>query len=508
MIKTSIKYLTAAVIAIAVSSSAFAQSNDTDIDRAKALSIDELLQLVKQGRHKQNDAAGQRIRQFQNQTENQERMLADIKRQLEREVARSRSLETEKNDLQTQIETLRKQKEDKQGALQEVFGNVQAAAGELKDGFARSLSQPEIAKAHAIAKAAKLPEGLRPSRIDAMDQLAEALRNEDQLPDIRSLERFWEEYFIEIIKSGEVVRFESKVNGLNTEFDCNVVRIGLFNAICDGEYMVLSESNPDRYSLLSRQPGEGIGFGGKYLGPASEFNAAPALSDETYKFGFDPTGPGGSGLLRALISVPDLEERIAQGREVGYAILALGAIGLLLAIFKLISLSFVGMRIRLQMRNVDAPEMSNPLGRILTVYKGEADSDVEALELKLSEAIARERPAIDRFVTLLKIIAAVAPLMGLLGTVTGMIDTFQQITLFGTGDPKTMAGGISQALVTTVLGLCVAIPMILLHAIVNSRASSILFALEERSIGLVAGRAEKIAQEYWAEQQAKADDEA
>jgi len=91
----------------------------------------------------------------------------------------------------------------------------------------------------------------------------------------------------------------------------------------------------------------------------------------------------------------------------------------------------------------------------------------------------------------LKIIAVVAPLLGLLGTVTGMIITFQAITLFGTGDPKLMAGGISTALVTTVQGLCVAIPTVLLHTLVASRARRLNQILEEQAAGMVAVQSER-----------------
>jgi biopolymer transport protein ExbB len=157
---------------------------------------------------------------------------------------------------------------------------------------------------------------------------------------------------------------------------------------------------------------------------------------------------------------------------------------------RLLTLTITGLRVRAQARNPDKAGR-NPLGRVLRVYHDNPKSDIETLELKLSEAILRETPKINRMLMFLKIIAVVAPLLGLLGTVTGMIITFQAITLFGTGDPKLMAGGISQALVTTVLGLCVAIPTVLLHTIVSSRARRINQILEEQATGLVAVHAEQ-----------------
>ena len=112
----------------------------------------------------------------------------------------------------------------------------------------------------------------------------------------------------------------------------------------------------------------------------------------------------------------------------------------------------------------------------------------------MGEAILSETPDINKYISFIQVISVVAPLAGLLGTVIGMIETFQAITLFGTGDPKTMAGGISTALMTTVLGICVAIPTTLLHSVVQQMARSILHKIEEQSAGLIAEHAEKAGQ--------------
>ena len=133
---------------------------------------------------------------------------------------------------------------------------------------------------------------------------------------------------------------------------------------------------------------------------------------------------------------------------------------------------------------------NNPLGRVLKIHEDNPNMDLETLELKMSEGVMRETPKIEAGLTLLKIIAAVAPLMGLLGTVTGMIITFQAITIFGAGDPKAMAGGISGALITTVLGLLVAIPTVLLHTVVNGRAQRIIHILDEQTTGIIAEHTE------------------
>ena len=208
-----------------------------------------------------------------------------------------------------------------------------------------------------------------------------------------------------------------------------------------------------------------------------------------HRFGVDPTGPSGGSFLAALINSPNIEERWHQGGYIGYAITAVGIFGFILALYRLVVLSAVSAKVSSQLKT-DKAKDNNPLGRVLKVHEDNPSMDTETLELKLSEGILRETPKLESGLNLLKIIAAIAPLMGLLGTVTGMIVTFQAITLYGAGDPKLMAGGISTALVTTVLGLCVAIPTVFLHTLVQSRARRLTQILQEEAAGMLAERAE------------------
>ncbi len=184
-------------------------------------------------------------------------------------------------------------------------------------------------------------------------------------------------------------------------------------------------------------------------------------------------------------------EYFHQGGVVGYIITALLALGMLITLIRFVDLTLTTSKIKSQLKNVATPNTNNPLGRILKVYHDNKNQDVENLELKLDEAILRETPRIEAGINIIKILAAIAPLLGLLGTVIGMILTFQTITLFGTGDPKIMAGNISLALVTTALGLIAALPLILLHALVAGRSKSVLHILDEQSAGIVATHAEK-----------------
>ena len=302
-----------------------------------------------------------------------------------------------------------------------------------------------------------------------------------ELPTTREIEGLWYELQREMVASGQVVGFTANVNDVDgTSSECDVVRVGLFNAVCDGKYLEYSATKGE-YSFLPRQPA------GRYTKTAK--NIAEAEAGEQVRFGIDPTGPTGGSLLANLIQTPSLLERAQQGREVGYAIIAVGTIGILIAIWKLIELAQLGKAVRNQ-ANSKVADSRNPLGRVLKVGKDNFDKDIDTLELKLAEAIMAERPAIERGIGAVRIISVVAPLAGLLGTVTGMIVTFQMITLYGTGDPKLMAGGISQALVTTVLGLLVAIPTTLLHSFTASSARGIISTLEEQSTGILAEHSE------------------
>ncbi|MBA4802448.1 MAG: MotA/TolQ/ExbB proton channel family protein, partial [Euryhalocaulis sp.] len=204
-----------------------------------------------------------------------------------------------------------------------------------------------------------------------------------------------------------------------------------------------------------------------------------------------PLDPSRGSLLAIQKDVPNLQERIDAGGVIGKIILVVLAVGLVLGVLRLIMLLMTSMAVRSQASNPENPKKGNPLGRVLRVYEDNKDEDIETLELKLDEQILRENAKLELGLNFLKLIAAVAPLLGLLGTVTGMIRTFQAITLFGTGDPQIMADGISEALVTTVLGLVTAIPILLLHSFASSAARASQQTLDEQAAGLVAQRAER-----------------
>lgn len=427
-----------------------------------AQNMSELLDLVKQGRSRADRDNRAREQRFAQDKANQQSELRRAERERAAEEARSARLEKKFEDNELLIAAKQEQLKERLGSLAELFGHLTAASGDLASNIEVSLVSSEF-----------------PSREGFLQDLIAKMSGTDQLPQIEEIEKVWYEMLNEITQQGVVSRFTADVATPSGEIaQREVVRVGAFNIIdVDGNY--LSYGN-EKLAELPRQPG-----GGAVAAAAALADATSGLS----QFGIDPTGPTGGSFLAAIIDTPTLEERWHQGGYVGYAITAVGVFAFLLAIVRVIMLTMMGAAVNSQLKSGEAKD-NNPLGRVLLVSQENPNIDTETLELKMAEAVLRETPKLEAGLTLLKIIAAVAPLMGLLGTVTGMIITFQAITIFGAGDPKAMAGGISSALITTVLGLLVAIPTVLLHTVVNGRAQKIIHILNEQATGIVAERAE------------------
>jgi biopolymer transport protein ExbB len=443
-------------------SSLFAQD---DVVVEEPTTVEALLSLVKEGKTREQSENADREKKFLSNKNKQASILAAEKRELARQEKIADKLEA---DYKKNEETLRVKEEaykKELGSLVELFGHLQSSAGEAAVQFGGSLTSAQFGV----------------ERVAFLNDLTGKMSETTELPTIREIEGLWYELQREMVASGQVVSFNTMVSDTDgTTSECNVVRVGLFNAVCDGKYLEYSATK-GQYAFLPRQPA------GRFTKTAK--NIAASSSGEQVKFGIDPTGPTGGSLLANLIQTPSLVERAQQGREVGYAIIAVGTIGIIIAIYKLIELAGVARAVKNQ-ANSKAADPRNPLGRVLKVGQDHFEKDIDTLELKLAEAIMAERPAIERWIGAVRIISVVAPLAGLLGTVTGMIVTFQMITLYGTGDPKLMAGGISQALVTTVLGLLVAIPTTLLHSFTASSARGIISTLEEQSTGILAEHSE------------------
>jgi biopolymer transport protein ExbB len=425
-----------------------------------------LLNFVKKGQvteAKENRAREQR---FASDKANQAAELKKAEAERTRQEELSAQLEDTFEANELLVDAKQKQLKEKLGTLAELFGHLTSTSGDLATNMEFSLTSAQY-----------------PDREVFLEELIAKMSGSDKLPSIEEIERVWYELNREMVESGRVVAFDAEVAKPNGDkVQQKVVRVGTFNVVSeDGMYL---QFVPAKGTLeeLARQPS------GPYIGWAKGLAAATG-GEGMQKFGVDPTGPTGGSFLAALINSPNLEERWHQGGYIGYAITAVGAFAFLLAIWRLLVLTGVSAKVSKQLKSEKAME-NNPLGRVLKIHEDNPSMDTETLELKLSEGILRETPKLESGLTLLKIISAIAPLMGLLGTVTGMIITFQAITIFGAGDPKAMAGGISGALVTTVLGLLVAIPTVLLHTIVNGRAQRIIHVLNEQTTGIIAEHTE------------------
>ncbi|WP_404399994.1 MotA/TolQ/ExbB proton channel family protein [Idiomarina seosinensis] len=425
------------------------------------INLDQLLQQLQQGQFSQSEENKQREQRFRQQEQQQEEILRQAISQRNQLEQRAETLETQFEQNEVELAQLEDSLTQSMGSLKELFGVLQQVTSDSANNFKNSVISAQF-----------------PGRSDELAQLAEKIGSSSQLPSIEEVEQVWFALQQEMTESGKLVEFESEVTRANGEKQTqSVLRVGSFNLVSDGRYL---DYNPATQNIveLVRQPA------GRYLNSAEELQQT---EQGVVTFGLDPTA---GSILGLLVQAPSLKERIQQGGTVGYIILAIGAIGLLFALERFVSLMLMGNKVKRQLKKPQ-PSKDNPLGRVMLIKDKYPQADTETLELKLSEGILREVPKITRNLTFIKIISVVAPLMGLLGTVTGMINTFQAITLFGTGDPKLMAGGISQALVTTVLGLVVAIPMTLLFAMLHTRSKNMIHILQEQASGIIAERSER-----------------
>ncbi|MCP4573659.1 MAG: MotA/TolQ/ExbB proton channel family protein [bacterium] len=426
-----------------------------------AADLDDLLRMVQQGRTDDESVNRRREAEFRAAQGRQQQLLDDARQQLREAERLSERLENTYNDNDILLVDVTEQMDRRLGSLKELFGVLQQVTGDTKAFLDISVTSAQF-----------------PGRGDFLLELNRKLGSDAALPSIEEIERLWFLMQQEMTETGKVVRFGATVIARDgREIQEDVVRVGGFNLVADGRYLQFTPETGN-LSELARQPQ------GRFTKTTSELVGA---TDGNIVFGVDPTR---GQILATYLDRPSLRERVDQGGVVGYVIIALGIVGLLLSLERLVSLGLASAKVKAQVKSSTASK-DNPLGRVLLVAEEQGDSDLETLELKLGEAIFKEVPKLTRSLLFIKIISVVAPLLGLLGTVTGMIVTFQSITLFGTGDPKLMAGGISQALVTTVLGLTVAIPVVLLHTLVSGRSKSILHVLQEQSAGIVAVRSGK-----------------
>ncbi len=417
--------------------------------------VTELLELVRGEAEHASRRNVARLLRFRQNRDEQHEMLARTERQLASEERRGVALGNRFEENERELQELQERLAVRVGNFGELFGVVRQMAGDTKGLVDVSLVSAQ-----------------KPDRTEIAARIAQSTA----LPGLKELQALQLLLLEEMVESAQVVRFDADIaDASGVLVRGEAVRVGTFNVVHNGNFIGF-EPETGTLQMLPRQPAR------RFRQLATKLQQA---ADGPVAMAVDPTR---GQLLGQLIQTPNLVERVQQGGYVGYTIIAMGLVGLVIALWRLLVLHRIRRGVRLQLGR-EQVDTGNPLGRILAAYDANRDSGLDALSLKLDEAILRETPVLERYQGIIKVFAALAPLLGLLGTVVGMILTFQQLTLFGTGDPKLMAGGISQALMTTVLGLIVAIPLVLLHSLVASTSRGLGEVLEEQSVGLIARRA-------------------
>jgi biopolymer transport protein ExbB len=406
-------------------------------DEIRNIEINELLELVKTNKSIFLNEDNKRLNSFITKVSDRQALLDDAKTKLANEIDRNINLEASFEQNEKTLAELEEKLEIKVGVLGELFGVTRQYAGELLAASENSVVFYEF-----------------PNRPEVLKDIGqEKVHNLDQL------ENLWISYFDEIVAGSEIKNFEATITAPNGEnIVGEVTRYGLFSASYDGKF-VKPVSSLNSFQLLAKQPEN------TFTKTLSKHKRA----DEYTNVSIDPTR---GFLLSLYLDKANWFERIAQGKSIGFVIIFIGFIGLAFSIFKIIKLR----------------EYSNE------VLNDKADNIPSKMESLIKDGASRESKEniIDEFIinysskiewgnNWVKFFAAVAPLLGLLGTVIGMIETFQAITLFGTGDPKQMAGGISQALVTTMLGLIVAAPLLGMYTYLSEKTESIVQVLEEKA---------------------------
>jgi biopolymer transport protein ExbB len=420
-------------------------------------SLDDLLQSVKSGMRTASEELAKREAEFLAEKKKQKGLLKNARQRRDAATARGESLERSFEENENRIAELEETLRSRLGNMGELFGVIRQVAGDTRGHISASITTSQL-----------------PGRAGPLGELAES----KGLPSVKQLENLWFALAQEATESGKVVRYSATViKPDGKEVQQEVVRVGPFNAVAGGKYLKWDQ-NVQKLRELARQPP------GQYLGTIPELESAKSGIVRT------ALDPSRGQILETLVDTPTLRERLEFGGYIGLIIMLLGALGFVIGMIRLVQLFVVGAKVRVQ-EGKKEPNENNPLGRVMKVHADNIHLDTETVELKLDEAIVREQSRLERFLWAIKVVSVVAPLLGLLGTVTGMIKTFQNIVLFGTGDPKMMAGGISEALVTTMLGLIVAIPLVLLHSWVKSLTTRVMDVLSEQSTGIIAEHAEK-----------------
>ena len=406
---------------------------DPNIERVEK--IQDLINRVEENREELSKIDAKRIDNFIKKVADRRFLLSKAQKQLSDEEARNQRLEDlfESNELK--LAELETELNIKLGVLGELFGVARQMAGEL---------QADSESAYNFSE--------HPNRTDALNEIGKI-----KVHNLKNLEDLWVLHLNEINSSGEIK--EIKANVINSDGDIeedSLVRYGPFNMVKNRSFVKTDIAN-NAYSVLQKQPDRSLRRQFRSHYRSDGYAVAPV----------DPTR---GFLLSLYLDKPSTFERIAQGKLIGFIIVIIGLLGLIFAAYRYYTLYIYS-------KTISSNENSDVFNKIQSI--SDNAKDVDTFERECDEVLLTVNGNLSWGVNWIKFLAAVAPLLGLLGTVIGMIETFQAITVFGTGDPKQMAGGISQALVTTMLGLIFAAPLLAMYTLLSEKVSEILQEIEE-----------------------------
>jgi biopolymer transport protein ExbB len=435
--------------------------------------LGNLRQAVNRLRDQERQVAQERQQRFRAEQQRAEREAQEATQRRNAAEARSNALDRQWNDNEQRIAETTALLTERQGNLGELFGVTRQVAGDA----ANVLSQSLLTTQYGV-----------PADGEERAEFLRRLAGATALPSINELERLWYEILREMTDSAKVVKFRTAVAQLDDEAtpdvdesqateERDVVRVGPFMVSSNGEYLGYLPSR----KALTHLHGQVIN---EFQEIGRDLQAAPP--DAGYQRAL--VDPASGALLSLYVDRPDWVERVQEGEVVGYVIIGVGVLGVLLAVFQGVYLLATRFAVKGQLRNIDNPKPNNPLGRVLLAFRGDGRriDSAELAELRISEAVLREVPRLERFQSFLRLAVAAGPLLGLIGTVIGMIITFRAIVASGTSDPRLMAQGIGQAMIATVLGLGIAIPLLFINAGLVALSRTVIQILDEQSQALLA----------------------
>ncbi|HEX6999018.1 MAG TPA: MotA/TolQ/ExbB proton channel family protein [Gammaproteobacteria bacterium] len=428
------------------------------------LTFEQLLQQVEALREEERRIAQQREAAVRAELQRQEAAAREQEQRRDRAEARSEELNRQWDANDARINELNELLAQSQGYLGELFGVTRQVAGDAANVLQQSMLTAQYA-----------PTAEGEERVEFLRRLAGARA----LPSITELERMWFELMREMVDAAKVQRFQANIlqDDLSTVEQAEVVRVGPFTAVSNGEFLGYLTSRKMFTVLEGRLPAQ-------FRTIARDLQNTPEGSGHVTAV----ADPSRGALLGLYVERPGWIERIERGEAVGYVIITVGLIGLAVALIQYVYLIFTRFAVARQLRDMSTPRTDNPLGRVLIAFRNglRPGESRELAELRLSEAVLREMPKLERFQSFLRLAVAAGPLLGLIGTVIGMIITFKAITAAGSSDPRLMAQGIGQAMIATVLGLGIAIPLLFINAGLAALSRGITHILDEHTHELLA----------------------